>query len=495
MRNHKKRKIIIGIVLFVVAIGIIAVVVSVRGKDKQKKETVRQSTISLGKMDLVKSISATGTIESKNTKSVTASIKDTTVQIEKLFVSVGDEVKEGDRLLTFEKSTLEEALREAKDNLSDVRSNVNREISNANKQLNSAIETRDEDKSKQTSNVSAAKKEMQTAEKAVSKAEKQLKSIKDEQQKTIAQETLDKAQETLKQAEAAYNNAVESKSSTSRQNETSVENAKNAVENAKSNGNKSIKEAEKQVEAAEESLNACSVTAPIDGIITAVNVGEGDSYSGGDLFQIQDVSSYVVSTSIDEYDISDVAVGQKVVILTEATDEDELEGEITFIAPSKASSTASQTGDIGSSASSSDGYEVKIALKTENERLRLDMTAKCSIVLEEVKDVFAVPYDAVHEGADGTYINCESGNSLVKIDVTQGMESDYYVEISGSDLYEGMKIIIPTDEIEETSDGNNKDSMFPNDMAIPGGADSGNRNNMGGGNPGGMGVPHGERPN
>lgn len=46
--------------------------------------------------------------------------------------------------------------------------------------------------------------------------------------------------------------------------------------------------------------------------------------------QIEDVHSFVVTSSVDEYDINNVETGQKVVILTEATGEEELEGEITL---------------------------------------------------------------------------------------------------------------------------------------------------------------------
>lgn len=125
--------------------------------------------------------------------------------------------------------------------------------------------------------------------------------------------------------------------------------------------------------------------------------------------------SYTVSTSVDEYDISDVSVGQRVVILTEATGEDEIEGEITFVAPTTGSSSLSsgtQSGDSGGAGSfstsgtstSGSGYEVKIAVKTNDERLKMGLTAKCSIILEEADNVYAVPYDAVHENSDGTTV-------------------------------------------------------------------------------------------
>lgn len=545
MEKKKRRRRIVGIILILVIAGGITTAISMRGKGEQKQSTIKQSTISLSKMDLVKSISATGTIESKDTKIVSAPVKD--IEIGKIKVSVGDTVKSGDTLVTFDKTDLQQALEEAQENLSEVQSDAEREVSSAQKQLNSAIEARDEEKSRQESKISEAKKEKNAAKNAVAKAKKRVSSAKNTQEKNTRKEELAKAQEALKQTKEAYENAVENKLSINKQNETSVENARSAVENASANRNKSVKEAYKQVNAAQDALKECSVKASIGGVVTAVYVEEGENYSGGNLLQIDDISSFIVNTSVDEYDISDVAVGQKVVILTEATDEEELEGEITFVAPSKQNSSESQSQEGGNTASSSDGYEVKIAIKKKDERLKLGMTAKCSIVQEEVKDVFAVPYDAVHEKSDGTYViyveddSKAAGNSDVrdvedrgtppdigdgenrgtppdmedgenrrtppdmgdnknfKIDddengdresqgnssqreivVTKGMESDYYVEISGEDLYEGMKVIIPTDEVTTSSDEKesqrNSFDMFGNGGGGQNGMERGDRN-------------------
>ena len=140
----------------------------------------------------------------------------------------------------------------------------------------------------------------------------------------------------------------------------------------------------------------------MSGTVTAVGVEAGDSYSGGEMFEISDCTDLQVSTTVSEYDITKVKKGQKVVILTDATDEEEIEGKITYVAlttgSSSLSSASSATGGNGtgassmtSSESSSDGYEVRIQILKENKNLRVGMTAKCSIILEEASDVYAVP--------------------------------------------------------------------------------------------------------
>ena len=187
-----------------------------------------------------------------------------------------------------------------------------------------------------------------------------------------------------------YEQAVSNQTSGNRQNQSSVDSAKTAVEQAETNRTKQIKEAQKQVKEAKENLDNCAVTAPVSGTVTSLSVEEGDTYSGGTLLQIQDTQSFVITTSVDEYDISDVKVGQRVVILTDATDNDELEGKVTFVAPSTDSSgstsTEAQGQSSGTTASSSDGYEVKIKVTSSDDRIKLGMTAKCSIVKKEASD-------------------------------------------------------------------------------------------------------------
>ena len=252
-------------------------------------------------------------------------------------------------------------------------------------------------------------------------------------------------------------------------------------------------------------MDNCAVTAPVSGTVTSLSVEEGDTYSGGTLLQIQDTQSFVITTSVDEYDISNVKAGQRVVILTDATDNDELEGKVTFVAPSTDSSgstsTEAQGQSSGTTASSSDGYEVKIKVTSSDDRIKLGMTAKCSIVKKEASDVYAVPYDAVHKENGESYILVKDGDSTSKVTVTTGMETDYYIEVQGDDLQEGLQVVIPTDKTDKTdsaSDSNKQNSTFGGFGGMGGTPDgsTGNKGDRGGmngskGGSGGMGGPGG----
>lgn len=477
----KKKKVIIPIVVIVVITLVVLITSSIMGgKKKEIGKEAHSNTVQLTKRDLTSSISATGTIESAKVKTVSAKV--TNVTVKKVLVEEGDEVTKGQKLLTFDESDLQDALSEAQTNLSDTKTQNNSELTSATRKWKEAKTTYAEQKKKYASSVAKAKEEYEQAKKELATANASEKQ---------------KVQETLSQAKKAYEQAKTERDSGNKQNANNVQTAKEQVTTTQQNNKKSLREAQKQVDDAKETLASCSVTAPMSGTITGVAVDNGDTYSGGDIIEISDCTDLQVSTIVDEYDIANVKKGQKVVILTEATDEEELQGMITYVAKTMGSSLessgASVAGNgagstVGSSSSSGNGYEVRISLESENSSLRIGMTAKCSIILEEVTDVFAVPYDAIQKGSDGdvVYVMDDDG-ARTEVSVTKGMESDYYVQVTGDDLQEGMKIIIPTDATDtaDSDSSSKREKSFENfgdksSGGAPGGMPGGN-----GGGPGG----------
>ncbi len=485
------------------AAGVLAIAWSnLRPSAGESATAKKNNVITLKKQNLIKSISATGTVKSADSRTVSAQATNLTVK--KVKVKVGDQVKKGDSLVTFDQSDLKDALADAKENLTTAKADSSRSVTSATQQLSTARETYASEQSKSARAITKAKDALADAKKQIATLKKQIQKAKNAAKKKELQEQLSKAQEGKTQAQTTYENAISNRDSSSRQNKSSVQNAENALANANSSAQKSIREAESQVEQAQKNLKNCAVTAPISGIVTTVNVTDGDTYSGGSLFQIDDTSSFTVTTTVDEYDISNVSVGQRAVILTEATDQQEIQGKISFVAPStdstsSDSSTSSGNGSgavmASTSTSSSDGYEVVIDITDSNDKLKMGLTAKCSLILEEATDVFAVPYDAIHKNDSGNSVirvaeNASNTEKFQEIAVTKGMESDYYVEISADSLKEGMLVIIPTDETEESSQENESEKNgfnFGNGQGMPGGnmnrGNKGSRNGSGGGNP------------
>ena len=93
-------------------------------------------------------------------------------------------------------------------------------------------------------------------------------------------------------------------------------------------------------------------------------------------------------------------------------------------------------------------YEVRISVDTPSDRLRLDMSANLSIIIQQVENALTVPYNAVQTAEDGSFfveaVNDDETTTVVPVEVI--MESNYYTQIAG-DLQEGQRVRIISGEI------------------------------------------------
>lgn len=207
------------------------------------------------------------------------------------------------------------------------------------------------------------------------------------------------AERTVENAQRSYDSAL---SLQAEQLRTSANNLQKYDYNlAKGNltSNDAVNNYKRQLEEYVDRLDDYVVYAPITGLVTEVNAQEGNGYQAttGALMTIQAVDIYEVSTQVDEYDITNVKLGQKVIIMTEATGDEELEGVVSFIAPTATPITAGAT-------SSAVTYKVNIDITSKNDKLMLGMSAKLNIITEEHKDILAVRYDAIEEDEQGNKV-------------------------------------------------------------------------------------------
>lgn len=276
--------------------------------------------------------------------------------------------------------------------------------------------------------------------------------------------TYDSAKATREAKADIYQSAAESLDDLERSNESTIETQQDNLDSSRLSATTATTTQENQVEMYEEQLEACIVKAPFDGTITALNFEEGDTYTGQTLLTIQNAEELTITADVSEYDISDIQKGMAVVFKTDTTGDEEMFGQVTFVSP---------VPNVGTGTSIT--YPIEITISDPNERLRLGMTAQTNVILDQVENVFAVPYECVKTDEDGnTYINvlveysgedettaemAELGLSqnTEKILVEVGLETDYYTEIRGKDLEVGMEVqlsyldtSISTEEISTT---------------------------------------------
>ena len=195
-------------------------------------------------------------------------------------------------------------------------------------------------------------------------------------------------------------------------------------------------------------LEDATITAPVSGVVTAVYAKVGEP-GNGLLFVVEDTQSLKINTKIKEYDVANIREGMPVVIKSDATGDQEISGTVTYIAPAAVKTEAGNTQTSGND--SNVEFEAEVQVNDPNCGLRIGMNTRLSVLLEEKQDVFGVPYDAVVEKADGStvvYAAVEQQNSgknssyvVTEIPVTTGLETDFYIEISGGEVTPGMAVI------------------------------------------------------
>lgn len=408
---------------------------------EERQEGAGQTKMTLTKRDITDSVSVTGVLESVKTRTVSASVSN--VVVKKVYVREGDEVKKGQKLMTFDETDLRMALFDRKENLAETKTQADVQLASANRKLEEAKE-----------NYAIKKKSYAVAERT---AKSDYLSAKEAFQSAGDSLEQQRAGQTLNQAKRAYEQAKSERESGNRLNRSNLKSAKEQIAVTRNNNKMLVREAELKVREAKKAVEKCSVIAPVSGTVVMVGVEEGDQYQGADLFEISNCENLQVYAIVDEYAVSRIGKGQKVRVFTDAGGQDEWEGKISYVAKTKGISSGTSAANNSAAGtnglSSASGYALRIRLKGNNKKLRIGMTARCSIIIEEAADVFAVPYDAVHRNKNGdTVLYVEDGKGMRKeIVVTKGMESDYYVEVIGEGLQEGLQVMLPSDTDDETA--------------------------------------------
>lgn len=259
---------------------------------------------------------------------------------------------------------------------------------------------------------------------------------------------LSTANKYLDQAKSELNSASYSKIDTDELNKDDVAAKADLLKEAGISAEDMLSEPQRQIEQIKRSIESCTVKADRDGVITAVNVKEGEMYSGNTIAVIQDDSSFIVSAAADQYDISKLEKDQPVEITINAVSHDVMAGTLSFVAPTPDAPTYSADGSV----SGGTQYAIEADFGSQPEGMRIGMTAKLNIITGEKKDVLAVPDNCISTDADGiSYITvAENNGEQRKITVERGICNDYYTEIISSEISEDMKVSAPKDTDSST---------------------------------------------
>lgn len=255
----------------------------------------------------------------------------------------------------------------------------------------------------------------------------------------------------LSKAKDTYNNALKAEKAAQAAVTQGLEDSLQAVESSKLSADD--RAAREELKNMQSKLENCTVTAPVSGTITAVYATEGASPSGV-MFVIENTDALQLDVKIKEYDVNIIQPNMPAIIKADATGDGEFEGYLEKVAPTAVKTPLGDSGKSDAANTKDVEFDATVIVSSKDTGLRIGMTARADIVTEQKDGVFAVPYDALAMAADGSTIvytvkTQEDGSSVAEaIPVTQGLETDYEVEISGEGLTEGMLLIADGKQVQ-----------------------------------------------
>ncbi|EAL3832010.1 efflux RND transporter periplasmic adaptor subunit [Campylobacter upsaliensis] len=345
-------------------------------------EKVEYLTQKISRKNISQTIEAAGKVYAKEQVDVGAQVSG---QIIKLYVDVGDRVKQGDLIAQIDKDKQQNDLDITKARLESARANL---------------------ESKKVA-LNIASKQYVREQKLYAKNATSLESL----------ETLKDNYFALKASVAALNAEVI--------------------------------ELEITLKNAQKDLDYTIITAPMDGVIINVAVDEGQTVNANQntptLVRIANLEQMEVKMEIAEADVSKIKIGTKLEFSLLSNPEKTYEAQIASIDPAdtQISDSNSQQNSSNSSNSTSNAiyYYAKFFVDNKNDLLRIGMSIQNEIVVAHAQNVLAVPTYAIKSDHGGYFVEILEKDRVRKAYVKLGIKDALNTEILDG-VSEGENLII-----------------------------------------------------
>lgn len=306
---------------------------------KPKEELPSYITSQVERGDIENSVIATGLLEATKIVSVGAQASG---QLKKMYVELGDEVKQGQLIAQINSVTQENEIQTAQASIKN-----------------------------------------QQAQLAVRQATlSQVQAEYNRQKNMYAQDATSKAE--LESALASYKTA---------QAEIVALNAQ-------------IEQSRLTLATAQEELGYTRIIAPMDGTVVAIVTEEGQTVNANQsaptIVKLAKLDTMTVNAEISEADVMKVEKGQSVYFTTLGDSEKKYYATLRQIEPAPESISDDSSSSSSSSSSEAIYYNALFDVPNEDGKLRIDMTAQVSIIIDQAKNVLTIPSSAIETKSSGS---------------------------------------------------------------------------------------------
>lgn len=197
------------------------------------------------------------------------------------------------------------------------------------------------------------------------------------------------------------------------------------------------------------------LTAPYDLVISSYSVPETkNKATSSNYIEVKNLDDLIITLNINENEISNISLDQEVEITLTADTSKSYSGKITKI------------NSVGTYSSSGTTFGVEVSLKNDG-NIKLGMSVSCTININELTNVLAVPIDSVQINGDRKYVIVVENGETKEVDIETGLSNDEYVEvISGLNGGETIQVVTITKENtirnQNSDNARNKSNMQTN---------------------------------
>jgi multidrug efflux pump subunit AcrA (membrane-fusion protein) len=307
-----------------------------------------------------------------------------------LNVELGDSVQEGDTLFVIEQTDMNLSVSQAANGVDIARKSV----AQAENGLNTARINYELNKEKiENAQLNLERTRQLYQEGAVSKSQLEQAEL------SASQLNLDALQAQVNQAQISYQQAQEQ-----------------------------LQQAQISYQQAESGLSNTVVTSPMTGVVSALNVKQGQiAASGQPAATIVNMDTVYIRINVVENVVNSLMEGQEVQISVPAAFDGYIDSVIDFVSPS-----ADPMSKL---------YEVRVYVDNTQYGIRSGMTGSVKLNLESEEDVIVVPSDAVIDKDDKQVVFVVQEDKAVEKEVRTGLDTGEMIHVI-SGITEGDEVIV-----------------------------------------------------
>lgn len=207
--------------------------------------------------------------------------------------------------------------------------------------------------------------------------------------------------------------------------------------------------AKSNYEKAASDVNDTVITTPISGYIIGKPTPVGQTISSGIstpqvIMSVATLDNMEIEALVDESDIGQVKVGQKVKFTVDAYSDETFTGKVRLI--SRSATTENNV----------IYYKVYVTVDDAKGKLLPTMTARTEIIVDQANDVMIVPLNCIYSEGKRRYVKVynEKTKETKDVDVKLGLTSDSEVAVTAPSLEVGEKLLVKKATSKQS--GNNR---------------------------------------